>query len=57
MYDVILADDRPLWMQQEDKIMACMTRCSKFKVCNSRIGSDCKKLGGTEIPKINSGSK
>ncbi|MCY9348308.1 hypothetical protein MOF19_16415 [Bacillus spizizenii] len=37
--------------------MACMTRCSQFKACASRMGSDCKKLGGTEIPKINGGGR
>ncbi|WP_274607670.1 hypothetical protein [Bacillus pumilus] len=32
--------------------MACMTRCKQFKQCSSRFGSDCKRMGGAEIPKI-----
>ncbi|MFN3092150.1 hypothetical protein [Bacillus pumilus] len=32
--------------------MACMTRCKQFKHCASRFGSDCKRMGGAEIPKI-----
>jgi hypothetical protein len=52
MQNVLIADDRPKWMRDEDRRMACMTRCSLYKRCSSRIGSDCKKLGGSEIPKI-----
>ncbi|PRO41069.1 hypothetical protein C6W18_12120 [Bacillus sp. LLTC93] len=52
MLNVVIADDRPLWIQKEDKLMACMTRCKQFKHCASRFGSDCKRMGGTEIPKI-----
>ncbi|ASF27818.1 hypothetical protein WV34_03095 [Bacillus amyloliquefaciens] len=55
MQNVVIADDRPLWVQEEDKLMACMTLCSDYKRCASRMGADCKKLGGSEIPKINSG--
>ena len=51
--DVIIADDRPDWMKREDEVMACMTRCYLYKKCSSRFGARCKKLGGTEIPKIN----
>lgn len=50
---IIIADDRPDWVKREDEVMACMTRCSFFKRCSSRIGTECKRLGGTEIPKIN----
>ena len=52
---VLIADDRPDWMKEEDEVMACMTRCSSFKRCSSRIGTQCKKLGGSEIPKIRGG--
>lgn len=52
MVAVVIADDRPLWMRVEDKRAACEKRCSLFKRCSSRLGGDCKKLGGTEIPKI-----
>ncbi|MBY0122182.1 hypothetical protein [Bacillus sp. S/N-304-OC-R1] len=52
MITVIIADDRPKWMQEEDKRMACITRCSLFKRCSSRFGTDCKRLGGTDIPKV-----
>lgn len=48
---VIIADDRPLWMKKEDERALC-ERCFLFKKCMSRFGLDCKKLGGTEIPKI-----
>ncbi|BBP87446.1 hypothetical protein BsIDN1_10640 [Bacillus safensis] len=34
-----------LWVQKEDKLMACMTRCKQFKQCSSRFGADCKKDG------------
>lgn len=51
--DVLIADDRPNWMKKEDEVIACKTRCSFFKSCSSRFGSRCKKLGGSEIPKIN----
>jgi hypothetical protein len=50
--NVLIADDRPDWMRKEDKLMACMTRCHLFQKCSSRMGTDCKKLGGNEIPKI-----
>ncbi len=49
---VIIADDRSKWMKDEDMRMVCLTRCSLNKRCSSRIGMDCKKLGGTEIPKL-----
>lgn len=55
MRNVLIADDRPKWMQKEDKIMTCMHRCLFFKQCSTRIGTDCKKLGGSEIPKIRGG--
>lgn len=49
---VIIADDRPAWVKAEDKAMACLTRCKLNKRCSSRLGTDCKRLGGNEIPKI-----
>ncbi|KKK10359.1 hypothetical protein UF15_07650 [Bacillus sp. L_1B0_12] len=52
MLNVVIADDRPLWVQKEDKLMACMTRCKQYKYCSSRFGADCKRMGGVEIPKI-----
>lgn len=50
---VIIADDRPLWMKKEDMRAVCMIRCPLYKRCSSRFGTDCNRLGGTEIPKIN----
>jgi len=52
MQNVLIIDDRPKWVIEEDKLMACMTRCRLFRKCSSRMGNDCKHLGGTEIPKI-----
>lgn len=49
---ITIADDRKPWMIEEDKRMACMTRCSQYKKCSSFLGFDCKKLGGNEIPKL-----
>jgi hypothetical protein len=49
---VIIADDRPKWQREEDKLMTCFTRCSLYKKCSSRFGTDCKRLDGTEIPKL-----
>jgi hypothetical protein len=49
---VLIIDDRPRWMVKEDKLMACMTRCHLFKRCSSRIGHNCKRLGGDVIPKV-----
>ena len=50
--NIIIADDRPDWIKAEDKVAACQMRCYLFKKCSSRIGVDCKHLGGSEIPKI-----
>ncbi len=55
MNQIILADDRSEWMKAEDRVAACM-RCCFFEKCSSRIGWDCKKLGGFEVPKIRGGS-
>lgn len=52
MLNVLIADDRPEWMRVEDKRMVCFTHCSLYKKCSSHHGMDCKKLGGSEIPKI-----
>lgn len=48
---VIIADDRKPWMIEEDKRAVC-ERCFLYKRCSSRFGLDCKRLGGTEIPKM-----
>jgi hypothetical protein len=55
MTQVVIVDSRPDWMKAEDRMAACM-RCSLFKKCSSRFGYECKKLGGSEIPKIRGGS-
>jgi len=49
---VTIADDRTSWMKEEDRIMACLLRCPVYKYCSSRFGTDCKRLGGSEIPKL-----
>jgi hypothetical protein len=49
---VIIADDRTAWMVKEDKWAVCFSRCSLYKKCSSHHGMSCKRLGGTEIPKI-----
>ncbi len=55
MQRVIVVDDRPKWMVQEDKMMACFTRCHLYKKCSSRFGFDCKRMGGNNIPKLGGG--
>lgn len=52
MQNVFIIDQRPHWMVKEDREYACRTFCSLFKRCSSRIGHDCKKLGGEVIPKV-----
>jgi hypothetical protein len=52
MHQVIIADDRKDWMKIEDKMAACFMHCRQYHYCSSRIGIECKKLGGSEIPKI-----
>jgi hypothetical protein len=52
MQNITIADDRPAWVKKEDRVMACLTRCSLYKKCSSHHGMNCKKLGGTEIPKL-----
>lgn len=49
---VTIHDDRAEWMKKEDNTMACMTRCRLFRKCSNRYGKDCKRLGGTKIPKV-----
>jgi hypothetical protein len=49
---ILIIDDRPRWMVKEDKLMECMTHCRLFRKCSSRIGHDCRKLGGEVIPKV-----
>lgn len=55
MQIVIIADDRAEWMKKEDDYMACYTRCSLFKRCASKMGGNCKRMGGAEIPKLKNG--
>lgn len=50
--NVVIIDERKPWMVEEDKYMKCAWECPLFRVCQSRIGADCKRFGGTEIPKI-----
>lgn len=50
-HQVIITDVRKDWMKKEDGEYACR-RCSLYKNCSSRYGLDCKRLGGSEIPKI-----
>lgn len=51
---VTIIDSRPKWQIKADKLFQCQTYCPMFKRCSSRFGADCKRLGGTEIPKIRS---
>lgn len=53
---MIIADDRAAWVKAEDKQMICWTRCSLYKKCSSRLGADCKRLGGSKIPKVGGGN-
>ncbi|MEK5068079.1 hypothetical protein [Sporosarcina sp. FSL K6-1508] len=50
MNKVIISDVRPGWMRREDEGVACMTRCRLYRHCISKMGFDCKKLGGDNIP-------
>lgn len=52
--EVVIIDARPKWMIREDREMKCFMECHLFRVCQSRMGSQCKRFGGTEIPKIRS---
>jgi hypothetical protein len=52
MQNIIIADDRPAWVKKEDRVMACLSRCSLYKKCSSHYGTDCKKMGGDKIPKL-----
>ncbi len=52
MTEVIFIDTRTEWMKEEDKLMTCFFRCPLYRSCSSKHGGDCKRLGGTEIPKI-----
>lgn len=51
MMHVTIIDTRPDWMRREDGHALCM-RCPFYRRCASRLGVDCKRLGGSEIPKI-----
>lgn len=52
MKNVVIADDRPAWVRNEDKWMVCFAHCPLFRKCASRFGTECKRLGGTEIAKL-----
>lgn len=52
MNAVIIRDSRPAWMRKEDKELVCMIHCNFYLNCNSRVGKDCKKLGGGVIPVV-----
>jgi hypothetical protein len=56
LHKVVIADDRPKWMRDEDTKMICLTRCSLYRKCSSRLGVDCKHLGGDMIPKVGVGN-
>lgn len=49
---VVIVDSRPKWMIREDKQMPCMTHCRLWSQCATKVGHDCKVLGGHIIPKI-----
>lgn len=49
---VTFIDTRTDWMIAEDRLMQCMSRCSMWRRCQSRVGEECRRLGGSEIPKI-----
>lgn len=50
--NVSIFDDRKPWMKEEDRLMTCAWFCPLYRNCSSRMGYDCKRLGGLEIPKI-----
>ncbi|MFC3883819.1 hypothetical protein ACFOU2_10020 [Bacillus songklensis] len=52
LHDVVIVDTHKDWMKKEDQWMACRTRCSLFKRCSTRTGTDCTRFGGEEIPGI-----
>ena len=49
---VVIVDTRKPWMVKEDNEMACLSRCPLYRKCQSRVGFDCKRLGGETIPKV-----
>lgn len=50
--EVIFIDERKPWMITEDREWACFSRCPFYKKCSTRMGHDCKRLGGGYIPKL-----
>lgn len=52
MNQVVIADDRPKWMIKEDQWFYCKTRCRLFRKCSTKVGCECKHMGGSVIPKI-----
>lgn len=52
LHKIIITDTRSKWQIKEDNEAACFNRCPLFKYCSSRFGYDCKRLGGSKIPKI-----
>lgn len=49
---VTIVDTRTDWMIAEDNLFQCMTKCSMYRKCKTRVGADCKVFGGDIIPKI-----
>ena len=49
---VVIVDTRKPWMVAEDREYTCFSRCPFYRKCQSRVGFDCKRLGGNEIPKV-----
>lgn len=51
MQQVEVIDTRPVWMKAEDGQYKCL-QCREYRYCTSRVGEQCRKLGGKVIPKI-----
>lgn len=52
MHSIVIADDRPLWMQREDRHYTCRTFCRQYRRCSTRVGYDCARFGGDVIPRL-----
>lgn len=48
---VEVIDTRPAWMIKEDGQYKCL-QCREYRYCTTRVGEQCRKLGGKVIPKI-----
>jgi|GEM_PF-2800910 len=49
---VSIVDSRPRWMIREDRQSVCLEKCHLFFKCQSKMGSTCRQLGGTDIPRF-----